>query len=79
MIVAAGRRKFSWLQALPYTLARMSEPGYKDNIVEQYDAADPSLHHPLSHHVLRPGSPLRAAVDAIGEDGEIRDPHLWRR
>ena len=49
MVVGVGRRKFQFLQHIPYLFAKLGEPGVRDEVLKQWEAKPAATRHPASH------------------------------
>lgn len=69
-------QKIGFLGEVPYLLVRLDEPGVRDEVLTQWAATPPENHHKVTREFLTEGSPLRAAVDALQDDGSNVSPAL---
>ena len=60
-----GANKFSYLNQLPWLLARVLGPGVKGQCLQQWASCRPEQHHRLTRHFLSPASRLRQAIDYL--------------
>lgn len=68
-VCAHARLKFRFLGQLPYLLVQLPTPGAKRRVLAQWDSAPAAAHHRVSKEFLAEGSELRAAIEAMGDDG----------
>ena len=66
---ALGSLKVRPFGSVPYLLARLGEPGVRDAVVTQFNAAPAEAHHPVTLKVLSPSSRLRVDIDRMHADG----------
>ena len=77
-VVILGRRKFQWLQRLPYLLVRLGDPGVAAECKRQWLAAPPADHHRVTQRFMAEGSRFAEAIDRIQPDGTGMDELLSR-
>ena len=53
--VLLARRKFSWLNRVPFLFARLSDPGVAAICLTQWMECNPDDHHPLTRKIMEPG------------------------
>ncbi len=70
MGVALARRKFKFLQAVPYILASCDAQEISQEALRQWGSTTPDQHHPMTKFALAPGSPLRADIETVAAGGE---------
>jgi hypothetical protein len=70
--------KIGHLDAIPYLLARIGQPGIAARCVAQFEARDVAAHHRVSVEFLGVGSPLRYDVEQVLHDGSGMSAALLR-
>ena len=80
MVFNAGLQAVSYLDKLPWLLARLDMQGVARRCIELYNATPLHLHHELAVELLQEGHPsgYRELVDQIDEDGNGLLPRLRR-
>jgi len=68
-VFAFGSEYIAPLNKVPYLLARLREPGVRDEAVRQYNAVAEALHDDTTVHYLSPSRFVRAEIDAMNVDG----------
>ena len=63
-----ARKKLHDLDCIPWLLARLLEPGVKEEVLRQFAEAPIESHHPVSLEFLMPGTSMRMHVDDLNDD-----------
>lgn len=74
--VHVAHMKVEYLNRLPYILVRLDLPGIRRQCLQQWQSAAPAAHHRISRFFLEEGTDMRAAVDAIDDQGGNCAPML---
>ena len=68
-IADLGRKKFEFLDTIPYLFCRLKEPGVKDRILRQWEEAPPGQHDKVSQFMLGDKTPFKPMVLRVRPDG----------
>ena len=71
-----ARRKFLWLDKIPYLFARLDQPGVAAQCCQQWTEVTAEQHHRVSSLFLMPGGQLRAEIDRLEHDASNISPLL---
>lgn len=76
MVAVLGKKKFEFLDTVPYLLSRLREPGIRDRCLAQFAEAPAAKHDKVSIYMLEPTSKFGRMVRALNSDGTSMDPLL---
>jgi len=76
LMVALFTKKMRYLYRLPYLLARLREPGIRQQVYDQWNSVRPEEHHRVTQKWLIDGMPLRRHIDMMNPDGTNVHPEL---